>query len=78
MLSLTAFNNAADGGPVYIAPTAVHASHAIHSGLKSTGSIRCGFVVNLFVTRSPAKARFGRPYCPINLILTLSPSLIDF
>ena len=29
-------------------------------------------------TRSPAKARFGRPYCPINLILTLSPSLIDF
>jgi len=32
--------------------------------------------VNL--TRSPAKARFGRPYCPINLMLTLSPSLIDF
>jgi len=29
-------------------------------------------------TRSSAKARFGRPYCPINLILTLSPSLIDF
>ena len=23
-------------------------------------------------------ARDGRPYCPINLILTLSPSLIDF
>ena len=29
-------------------------------------------------TRIPAKARFGRPYCPINLIITLSPSLIDF
>ena len=29
-------------------------------------------------TSIPAKARFGRPYCPINLILTLSPSLIDF
>jgi len=30
------------------------------------------------VTRIPAKARFGRPYYHINLILTLSPSLIDF
>ena len=29
-------------------------------------------------TRSPAVARGGRPYCLINLILTLSPSLIDF
>jgi len=30
------------------------------------------------IRRIPAKARFGRPYCPINLIVTLSPSLIDF
>ena len=29
-------------------------------------------------TRSPAVPRGGRRYCPINLILTLSPSLIDF
>jgi len=37
----------------------------------ATDRIKC-------LTRSPAKARGGRPYCPINLILTLSPSLIDF
>ena len=29
-------------------------------------------------TRSPAVARDGRLYCRINLILTPSPSLIDF
>ena len=29
-------------------------------------------------TRSPAVARDGRPHCPINLILTLNPSLINF
>jgi len=30
------------------------------------------------LTSIPAKARLGRPYCPINLILTLSPSLTDY
>jgi len=30
------------------------------------------------ITRGPAVARRGRPYCRINLILTISPSLIDF
>jgi len=32
------------------------------------------FPLEQLKTRTPAKARFGRPYCPI----TLSPSLIDF
>ena len=32
-----------------VAPTAVHASHAINQGSNSTGSICCGFVANLFV-----------------------------
>jgi len=35
-------------------------------------------VISEDITRSPAVARGGRPYCLINLILTLSPSLIDF
>jgi len=43
----------------------------------AAASCRLGLCVSL-KTRILAKARFGRPYCPINLILTLSPSLIDF
>ena len=38
----------------------------------------CSAAVDTRLTRIPAVARGGRPYCPINLILTFSPSLIDF
>jgi len=54
--------------------------HRISAGIKEgpADCIRIDEVAAALKTRSPAKAWGGRPYCPINLILTLSPSLIDF
>ena len=47
--ALRALSSAADGGPVFIAPTTVHANHTKHQSSNSTRSICPGFVANLFV-----------------------------